>query len=200
MTPQQIIDYWFAGCEDDAAALKKRGSFWYGADPATDEVMRRLFSAVHARAALGELQDWAETAGGRLALILLLDQFSRNLYRGKPQAFSQDEQAQRLCLAGMNLGHDAELHPVHRSFFYMPLEHAEERELQEKSVASYQQMAAQAAPAFQAYFEDALKWAREHASVVQRFGRFPHRNRVLGRQGTEEEDNYLESGGSSYGQ
>ena len=201
--PEDILAFWFGDALTDAAVLKARGAFWYGANPQVDEEIRNRFGDLHRAAAAGDLHDWAEEAQGRLALILILDQFSRNLYRGRAEAFAADATAQALCLQGIALDHDRQLHPVHRSFFYMPLEHAEDSGLQKESVRLLGGLSAQVEggdAALQDYLRNAADWAQEHAGIVERFGRFPHRNRVLGRTSTPQELEYLNEGGASYGQ
>jgi uncharacterized protein (DUF924 family) len=133
-----------------------------------------------------------------MSLILVLDQFPRNLYRGHARMFSGDERALALALSGMNSGADAALDPVERMFFYMPLQHSEAREVQDESVAAYRRLVMEAPEALRPTFESALSYAQRHRAVVDRFGRFPHRNRILGRPSTPEEMTYLAEGGEDF--
>ena len=136
---------------------------------------------------------------GRLALILLLDQLPRNIHRAVPAAFAQDAKARDLCLRGLSLGADKALSPLARVFFYLPLEHAESREQQARSVALFEALAAEQAdgPARET-FEGFADFARRHQVIIQRFGRFPHRNAILGRTSTPEEAEFLQQPGSGF--
>ncbi|MGL6466123.1 DUF924 family protein, partial [Aeromonas hydrophila] len=146
-----------------------------------------------------ELAHWADAAEGRLALILLLDQLPRNIHRGTPAAFAQDAKARDLCLKGLSLGADLALPPLGRVFFYLPLEHAESREQQARSVTLFEGLAAEQAdsPARET-FAGFADFARRHQVIVERFGRFPHRNAILGRQDTAEEAAFLLQPGSGF--
>ena len=142
---------------------------------------------------------WAEVPVGRLALILLLDQLPRNIHRDTPAAFAQDAKARDLCLRGLSLGADKALSPLARVFFYLPLEHAESREQQARSVALFEALADEQAdgPARET-FEGFADFARRHQVIIQRFGRFPHRNAILGRTSTPEEAEFLQQPGSGF--
>jgi uncharacterized protein (DUF924 family) len=186
-----VLEYWFGDAGSSAAALEKRMGFWFGT--AHDAEIRERFGELARRAADGELASWADSPRRRLALILLLDQVPRNLHRGTAAAFAQDEKALALALSGMQVGADAALSPVERMFFYMPLQHAESREVQDESVAAFRRLAREAPEGMRGGFEAGLKYAELHRQIIERFGRFPHRNRVLGRASTREEIEYLES-------
>ena len=135
----------------------------------------------------------------RLALILLLDQLPRNIHRGTPAAFAQDPLARDLCLKGLSIGADKSLSPLERVFFYLPLEHAESREQQARSVALFEALAAeQAGTPAQATFAGFADFARRHQVIIERFGRFPHRNDILGRTSTPEEAAFLQQPGSGF--
>lgn len=183
----EILSFWFAGDQQE------RNKRWWSGSAAVDAEIRERFSAVVDRALAGELDDWAETARGRLALILVLDQLTRCLGRGTPDAFAGDPRAQRLALEGIDRGHDRELSPAERGFFYMPLMHAEDPELADRCVEQYAGLADEG-------HEHFLPHAKQHAEIVKRFGRYPHRNEILGREPTAEEVEFLESGGPSFGQ
>jgi uncharacterized protein (DUF924 family) len=143
------------------------------------------------RAALGELASWADSPRRCLSLILLLDQFPRNIHRGTARAFASDDQALAVTLSGMESAADAALDIVERLFFYMPLQHSEVREIQDESVAGYRRLVAEAPQELRSAFQDVLKYAEQHRSIIERFGRFPHRNRVLQRVSTPEEVAWL---------
>lgn len=172
---------------------------WFGSGARHDAEIRERFGALHDRASRNELHsNWDATARGRLALIVLLDQFSRHIHRGTARAFAQDPAAQQLTLAGIDVGIDLQLAPVQRSFFYLPLEHAEDRALQARSVQCYERLATAVAEAWRKDYESFLDYARRHQAVIERFGRFPHRNALLGRPSTPDEAAFLEQPGSSF--
>ncbi|MFL5296438.1 MAG: DUF924 family protein [Phenylobacterium sp.] len=168
-------------------------SFWRQAGPAKwfkkvhafDEAIRLKFEPVHHRAARGEYDAWAETAEGALALLILLDQFPRNLYRGSAHAFATDPKARAIARAAVDRGFDREVEPTLRNFFYLPFEHSEDLADQDYCVA----LCAEAGDA------ENLKWAAIHREIIGRFGRFPHRNASLGRVTTPEEQAFLDEGG-----
>lgn len=193
-----VLDFWFGKLPPTAAVLDERMRFWFGNEP--DAPIRARFCELMRRAAEGELSAWADSPRRRLALILLLDQFPRNVHRVTALAFAQDEKALSLALSGMQVGADAALAPVERLFFYMPLQHAESRDVQDESVAAFRRLAAEAPEELRDGFDVALRYAELHRSLIERFGRFPHRNRVLGRESTPEEVAYLGAGAESFGQ
>lgn len=195
---EQVLEFWFGTCGADGAIDPTRRKMWFGSGAQHDDEIRRRFGGLHERASRGALDEWAATARGRLALIVVLDQFSRHIYRGTAQAFAQDPPAQELTLAGIDDGIDRELAPVQRSFFYLPLEHAEDRALQARSVECYEQLAAQVAEHWRRDYESFLDYARRHRDVIERFGRFPHRNAALARASTPEEIAFLQQPGSSF--
>ena len=140
------------------------------------------------------MDGWKTTARGRLALIILLDQFSRNLHRGTEAAFASDAEALQLCLKGIELGLDSELSIVERAFFYMPLQHAEVASAQEKSVQVFEVLEATCDDAIRPHMHRFLISARSHRDIIAKFGRFPHRNRVLGRACSAAEEDFLTIG------
>jgi uncharacterized protein (DUF924 family) len=198
MTPAELLEFWFGQVAADGTVPAERMTMWWKKDPAIDETIRARFEPVVARAAAGELDDWANTAAGRLALIISLDQFPRNIYRGEPRAFAFDARAQALCLEGLERGHDRELLPIQRTFHYLPLEHAEDRTLQQRCVELFEALQREASPALAETFASYLDFAVQHARIIERFGRFPHRNAVLGRASTDEELAFLQQPGSSF--
>lgn len=202
---RQIRDFWFGRLPLSATALEQRMRFWFaGAEPALqrqrDATVRARFGPLLERASRGELSAWADSPRRRLSLIVLLDQFPRQIYRGTARAFAYDSQALGLALSGVQSAADATLHPAERMFFYMPLQHAESPEVQEESVAAYQRLLAEAPAPLRGSLERALQFAQEHQSIIQRFGRFPYRNRVLGRTSTPQEEAWLASGARRFGQ
>ena len=196
---QPLLDFWFGDDADDAARASRQAPLWWGKSGETDALIASRFGALAAAAAAGELAPWAEVPVGRLALILLLDQLPRNIHRGTPGAFAQDPLARELCLKGLSLGADRALSPLARLFFYLPLEHAESREQQTRSVALFEGLAAEqeGSPAG-VTFAGFADYARRHQVIVERFGRFPHRNAILSRTDTPEEAAFLLQPGSGF--
>jgi uncharacterized protein (DUF924 family) len=194
---RQVRDFWFGKLPLSAQALSQRLELWFPEDEQAevarrwDEAIRSRFGALVERAALGELASWADSPRRCLCLILLLDQFPRNIYRGTRRAFASDEQALAVTLSGMESAADAALDVVERLFFYMPLQHSEVREIQDESVAGFRRLVAEAPQELRAAFEDSLKYAEEHRAVIERFGRFPQRNRALHRVSTPDEVAWL---------
>ena len=168
-------------------------SFWRGAGPerwfdkdgAFDEEIRTRFLATHEAAAAGKLSGWEQTALGALALLILLDQFPRNMFRGEARTFATDPLARAIAAGGIVRGFDAQVPAELRGFFYLPFEHSEDIADQERGIAFYKASGD----------GDGLKWAEIHADIIRRFGRFPHRNAVLGRTTTPEEQAFLDGGG-----
>ena len=186
---RDVLDFWFA--EANTAR-------WFVTDAAFDEEIReRLGDAVGA-AADGQLDGWAVTPSGWLALLILLDQCPRNLYRGDPRAWAQDVKAQRVALSGIARGDDRRLPPLRRVFAYVPLEHAENMDLQQISVEQFGVLRAEAPREQRERFAEFFDYARRHREVIARFGRFPHRNAVLGRTSTPEEMVYLAQPGAGF--
>lgn len=195
--PDEIINFWFGPGDDPYHVDDQISTRWFAGGKEFDEEIRRRFGNDLHRAICGEYDGWAEDPRGRLALVLLLDQFSRNLFRGSPRSWSQDLVAQHLVLEAMDDGVDEELRPVERTFFYLPLEHAEDLQLQQMSVRAFSQLADEA-PDSAGYFQVALDYAKRHLEIIERFGRFPHRNDVIGRPTTAEEAEFLTQPNSSF--
>lgn len=162
---------------------------WFAKSEAFDSAIRAGFEPAHHAAARGEYAAWADGAEGALALLLLLDQFPRNLYRGSAHAFATDPLARQTARAAIAAGHDQASAPQMRPFFYLPFEHSEALEDQDRGVALFEAHGAATGDA------DSAKWARLHRDIIQRFGRFPHRNAVFGRESTPEELAFLAQGG-----
>ena len=162
---------------------------WFAADAAFDAAIRDGFAALHERAAAGRLAAWEEDASGALALILVTDQFPRNLYRHSAHAFATDELARNVADRALGRGFDRATEPMLRKFFYLPFEHHEDIASQARAVALFEKLAAETGET------DNLNWAKLHRDLIVRFGRFPHRNAVLGRLSTPEEAAYLTEGG-----
>ena len=202
---RSIREFWFGSLPLSAPALERRMEFWFGGDSAAearqrDAEIRTRFGALLERAAGGGLASWSDGPRGRLSLVILLDQFPRNIFRGSAQAFAYDTQALALTLSGMQSAADAALDAVERMFFYMPLQHAESRDVQDESVAAFRRLLGEAPDELRAAFQGTLQWAEKHRAVIEQFGRFPHRNRVLARASSAEEELWLRAGGADFGQ
>jgi uncharacterized protein (DUF924 family) len=195
-----ILTFWFKEHELTAPQIDGRMDIWFGEDSIFDEEIAREFSADVGNASEGKLDHWAQESRGRLALILLLDQFRRNIYRNQPEAFSLDKAALKLCVEGAMEKKDKGLSPIERVFFYLPLQHAESRKVQEKSCQIYNKLCDAVSPTYKETFETVAQFAELHADIVRQFGRFPHRNKVLNRENTPEEDEYLAGDAPTFGQ
>lgn len=191
---EDVLRFWFpAHLCDDHALMARQFDWWFrgGADA---EIIER-FSLLVERAARGELDGWADAPRSRLALVLVLDQFSRSLFRGTPRAFAQDPKALDLVRRGIEVGHYAALtSPFEKTFFLMPLGHSEELKHLESAVELAEELARNAPAELRKLLEHSASQARGHRDVVARFGRQPHRNAILGRESTPEELEYLASG------
>ena len=187
-----------------AVALKRRVDLWFDSNPQVvaqqDELIRTQFQDLVERAVHGELDAWADSPRRRLSLILVLDQFPRQIYRGTARAFAYDPAALALTLSGMQLAADGALNLIERLFFYMPLQHAEATEVQDESVSAYKRLVAESPAELRSTFEASLESAEKHREIIRQFGRFPHRNKILGRENTPEEVAYLNEGGDTFGQ
>lgn len=200
LTAAQVLDFWLDADPQDAVAMQTRMQILFRVDPAFDAAVRRRCGGLVKRALNGELEQWASDARGTLALIVLLDQMPRNIFRGTARAFAGDAQALSHALAGFERGFDRELTVIERVFLHMPLEHAEDVELQQRCVASYEVLHAQAPAAFKEITAAALQAGIDHHALVARFGRFPHRNAVLGRPSTAAEAEWLRNNRTAWGQ
>jgi len=195
---EDILQYWFGAQPDDPGTIRQQMQLWFSVNAATDRDVREHFERDLKQASIGALTEWEESPRGRLAVIVLLDQFPRNIYRGTPEAFAYDAQALRLCLDGQACGHDRQLRPVERSVFYLPMEHSEDLAIQERSVHYMEELVDAVPSTVRETFVDCLDFAVRHRDIIARFGRFPHRNEILGRVSTPEEIAFLVGPGSSF--
>lgn len=192
MHAQDVLDFWFLPPGADGHG--KQRIEWFRKDDAFDAALRERFGASIQQALAGGLREWDEDGPrGTLARILLLDQFTRNAWRGKPESFAGDALALAAAQQLVDAGRHLELNPVERQFVYMPFEHAEDARMQERAVSLF----AELADANEG-FGEALDYAHRHRGVIARFGRFPHRNAILGRASTPEELAFLQLPGSSF--
>jgi uncharacterized protein (DUF924 family) len=185
-----ILDFWFGSVEETLVPSEERVKIWFGDNPEIDEEICTQFKQVHADTIAGKNDHWRESAHGQLALILLLDQFSRHLFRNSSEAFDYDAMALKICSEGM--GHaDHELSLIERVFYYFPLLHAEQLDMQELSLQCYDVLVALALPETTVVYDSFLRFASHHYSLIRQFGRFPQRNDILGRESTPAEVAYL---------
>lgn len=194
LEPGEVLNFWFGKDPSQPLAMTEK---WFRRDEAFDEEVKRRFGHHVARAAGGGYGDWRDQPEAALALIIMLDQFPRNMHRDSALSFAYDEAALGLCLEGLDKAHDVWLAPVHRSFYYMPLMHSESLEHQRRSVDKFAALASAKGNVAPAELRKALdnnhRFAVAHMELIERFGRFPHRNAVLNRRNTPEESTYLES-------
>ncbi len=195
---EDILDYWFGSLQEGFSSDAKR-KLWYAFDPKIDADIRHRFIGLLEQADHGELANWQKTPRSCLAFILLTDQFTRNIYRGSRQAFASDHLALDAARVGVRAGLDRELAFDERAFFYMPFEHSEDLLDQHISVGLFTQLRDETRQGFKHLTGNALRYSQQHRDVIQRFGRFPHRNELLGRKSTPEEVIYLKDA-THYGQ
>jgi len=196
----QVLEYWLGAEQPSNASALARRPLWFTKSEAVDEEIRHRFGAVMQEALAGRLHREVATPLGRLAVIIVLDQFMRNAHRGTPKSFAGDPLALRLTLDGVAQGHDTHdsIPPVARIFFYLPLEHAEDLAMQNHSVVAFDQLAQEAGPDTREFFATTQDYAQRHRAVIERFGRFPHRNPILNRSSTPQEQDYLSQPGSGF--
>ena len=195
---ERLLEFWFGTQNEDQLIAAEKAALWWKKNHEVDEQCRSLFQPLVESAGAGTLDGWSATARGRLALILLTDQMPRNIYRGNARSFAFDATARAFCLNGLAQQADQALRPIERVFFYMPLEHSESLELQQRSVALFSTLATATTDAQRKLFDGYLDFAQRHRDIIARFGRFPHRNALLGRASTPEEADFLGSPGSSF--
>ena len=191
-TIDAIHNFWFGELDETGLCQTDKHARWFGASEATDTFCRQHFGAPLAQALTGELQDWEDTDRGLVALVVLLDQFTRNIHRGTALAFAGDPLALALSEKTIASGRHLTLPAIHRVFLYLPLEHCEDLAVQEISVALFEALASEIE---NPQFDGFSRYAIAHRDVIARFGRFPHRNRALGRTSSTEELAYLEEHG-----
>ena len=195
-----VLEFWFREQELTAPQIDRRMDIWFGDDAVFDHECKKEFSADVDKATAGDLNHWAHEPHGRLALILLLDQFRRNIYRNTADAFAMDKAALKLCVEGALEKKDKGLTPIQQVFFYMPLQHSESRKVQGKAVEIYARLAEAVSPTYRETFETVAQFAELHHDIIQQFGRFPHRNQLLNRENTDQENEYLATDSPDFGQ
>jgi len=198
MDPSRVLSFWFGDLDAHGCASPEVQERWWKKDPAFDAEIRERFSELYREVMAGEHEDWLAEPKSWLAYVIVLDQLGRNMHRDTAGMYAGDERALRAVEEGLEAGHDAELGLHERCFAYMPLMHAEDREAQRRCVKLFEALRDDAPVAKREGFAKNVEFAERHAEIVERFGRFPHRNEVLGRETTEEEARFLEQPGSSF--
>jgi uncharacterized protein (DUF924 family) len=196
---EEVLRFWFGELEGPTDIDMSKNRLWWSGGGAIDAEIEERFGNLVARALDGQLRNWTESARGSLALVILLDQFTRNLGRGTANAFAGDPASLKVCLEAVDKGFDRLLRPIERSFLYMPMMHAENEDVARRSLETFERLSREIA-ALGGNYPDFRSHAVMHAEIVLRFGRFPHRNEALGRSSTAEEIQFLASGGSTFGQ
>jgi len=187
-----VLAFWFGPGTAGSNPASRPDPRWFRKDPAFDAEIRARFGAAIEAALGGACEAWSDTPRGSLARILLLDQFTRNVHRDTPRAFAGDALALALAARAVDAGFDLSLDPFERWFLYLPFEHAEDAAAQDRSLALFGALARESGR------REPLEWAEKHAAIVRRFGRYPHRNAILGRASTSDEIAFLREPGSSF--
>jgi uncharacterized protein (DUF924 family) len=189
---EAVLHYWFGPLDDTGMPEQDRNALWFKSSEATDQAIAQDFGDRVEQALAGELASWSQNDRGVVALVILLDQFTRNIYRGTAKAFTGDTGALALAQHAIATGHFQRMPAIHQVFLFMPLEHCEDLDTQEECVALFTELAAVTGQPLIASF---CRYAQAHRDVIARFGRFPHRNPLLGRPSSAEEQSYLQSHG-----
>lgn len=205
MNKTDVIQFWFDTAQpsnqdplSDADISQQQSALWWSKNTEIDADIRLRFEPTLKALLRGQFNDWLNDAQGRLAAIIVLDQFSRNMYRNSALSFTQDSLALHWCLEGIRTGHDKQLRPIQRVFFYMPLEHSESPQMQALCIEKFQQLKADSPESFQQAASFFIEFAQRHKAIIDRFGHFPHRNQILGRKSTQEERQFLQQPGSGF--
>ena len=197
--PERLLDFWFGADLSTTDAVAARSKLWFEASEEFDRALREQFGDWPERARRGDFDAWQESARGALALVIALDQLPRNLFRGRAEAFAFDERARAAALRAIERGMDRLVHAIEAAFFYLPLEHAEDLALQRRSLALFTALADDAPDPHGERLAEYRDYAQRHLETIERFGRFPHRNAVLGRASTPEEERWLAETGGGFG-
>ena len=192
-TIHKLLEFWFGDLGHADLPTSDRTNLWFGENEELKLNMLAIFKSEYEEAVSGNLNNWAGTPRGRLALIILLDQFSRSLHRNSPKAFEFDSKAQQLCLEGVEEKMDQSLTLIERVFFYMPLVHAENSERQEQSIRLFQNLVSLSMAETTQVYQLFLAYAYAHFRVIKEFGRFPQRNSILHRESTGDEIAFLKN-------
>lgn len=195
---EKVLSFWFGELDDKGHARPETTKRWFSKNSDFDREIKKEFEPIHRAIRDDKCEKWLETPRGRLAYVIVLDQLSRNMYRGTSDMFAQDERALKAACDGIDRGDDKKLGIDERLFLYMPLVHAEDRDVQDRSVYVFTQMRDEAPPELRERIGENLRYAQMHRDIILRFGRFPHRNSILDRTSTAEEVQFLTEPNSSF--
>ncbi|MDH3653878.1 MAG: DUF924 domain-containing protein [Myxococcales bacterium] len=195
---EDILDFWFGELNAHGCSTPEHRKRWWTKSDAFDEAVQHHFMDDYEAIVAGEREAWRSSARGALAYIIVLDQFSRNMFRGTPKMFAADELAREVCREGLDAGFDAELSFDERVFFYLPLEHSESMDDHKLCMELFEKLLASAPEPLQGDAKYYLDFAVRHRAIIERFGRYPHRNEILGRASSDEEAKFLDEPGSSF--
>ncbi len=195
---QEVLDFWFSTEKDEARLIDMQSPLWWGKSVEVDDDIKTQFASLLAEIKQAKLEQWKSKAKSRLAMILVTDQFSRQIHRDQAEAFGSDEIALELCLDGLQHGVDQQLRAIERVFFYMPMEHSESLAIQDRCVEQYKELTNEVEPKLKPIFEGYVSFAKQHQKIIKQFNRFPHRNSVLNRNSSAEEEAFLKQPNSSF--
>lgn len=195
---EEIIQFWFGTLKDASDLAEDKAKLWFASSKEFDKLVQDKFNKYLDLAVEGKLDYLKETPKGRLSLVILLDQFPRNIYREGPKAFAYDNKALSLALEGLERGVDKELYFIERTFFYMPFQHSEDIKIQELSLKTFDQLRKEVPSHLKETFDLQYQYALAHYDLIKEFGRFPHRNQMLNRPSTETELEFLQKNGRGY--
>jgi len=198
VSPSEILEFWFADTLTSGPYSGTHSQLWFRKDADFDAEIERRFGSLPEAALRGELDAWRDEPASTLALVIVCDQFPRNLYRGSARAFEFDPFAREVACEAIDKGLDEQLHPIQAVFLYLPLEHSEDVALHDRCLQLFERLEERAPAALRPRIESFCGYARSHGEIIRRFGRYPHRNALLDRAPTPEEAAYLDSGGETF--
>jgi len=197
--PDEVLEFWFADLLTNPGNLAERRAVWFMGGSDIDQLITEKFGTLPDAALTGELQHWTTNVRNALALVLVLDQFPRNIYRNTARAYYYDAAGLDLAVKIIDEELNLDLHPIQQSFLFLPLQHSEAINDQIRAVRLYETLATQSSDAYLESAKNSLDYAKRHRDIIRRFGRFPHRNAILGRESTEAEIEFLATGGDTFG-
>ena len=197
--PLDVLNFWFSDSLTNADNLAERRAIWFMGGPDVDQLITEKFGTLPDAALAGQLQHWMTDIRDALALVLVLDQFPRNIYRNTARAYHYDSAGLDLAVNIIDQGLNLNLHPIEQSFLFLPLQHSEALDDQTRAVRLYETLTGQSPGPYLESAKNSLNYAKRHCDIIRRFGRFPHRNAILGRDSTEAEIEFLTSGGDTFG-
>jgi uncharacterized protein (DUF924 family) len=195
---EDVLDFWFGELNELGCSSPEHRKRWWTKSNAFDEAIKSHFLNDYEAIVAGDREVWRNTARGALAYIIVLDQFSRNIFRGTPEMFAADELAREVCCEGLDADFDSELSFDERVFFYLPLEHSEDVATQQRCLQLFSGLVDFAPEPLEGDAKYYLDFAERHKAIIERFGRYPHRNEILGRASTPDETEFLQEPGSSF--